>query len=211
MSGFPDTPVKLLPKLSLPPVAPEYEAAWTQFVELYEPAIRAFIVAEGVAPSDVDDTVQNVFARLVHIMRRNGYDRSRGRFRTYLRAIMRRVLIDLFRRQTAARTALHTPIDEDEMEPDAAFAGQNASLPPEASAVFEDKWRRAQFKALLDHVFSQTALSEQSRAIYRAHVLEDGDAQEVARRFGVTPEVVRQVKSRVNRMIAALAKRLEAE
>ena len=76
---------------------------------------------------------------------------------------------------------------------------------------FPVKLRQAEFRALLNHVFTQTALSDQSRAIYRAYALEEGDAQEVARRFGVTPEVVRQVKSRVNRMIAALARRLAAE
>ena len=62
-------------------------------------------------------------------------------------------------------------------------------------APFDPQWR--------------TALSDQSRAICRAYVLENGDARDVARRFGVTPEVVRQVKSRVNRMIAALARRLD--
>ena len=33
--------------------------------------------------------------------------------------------------------------------------------------------------------------------------------REVARRFGVTPEVVRQVKSRISRMVAALVRRME--
>ena len=211
MSAFPDTPVKLLRKLSAQPPAPEQESDWAQFVEMYEPVIRAFVAAEDLQPADVDDAVQNVFVRLLGIMRRDGYDRSRGRFRTYLRTIMRRVLIDFFRRQTAERFALHTPFNEDETQADEGLEEQGASQSPDAAAAFEAKLRQAEFRALLNHVFTQTALSDQSREIYRAYALEEGDAQEVARRFGVTPEVVRQVKSRVNRMIAALARRLAAE
>ena len=211
MSAFPDTPVKLLRKLSAQPPAPEQESDWAQFVEMYEPVIRAFIAAEGLQPADVDDAVQNVFMRLVGIMRRDGYDRSRGRFRTYLRTIMRRVLIDRFRREAADPTLQHEPFDEDEIQADSSLPHPGAPLPPDAAAAFEAKWNKARFNALLNHVFTQTALSDQSREIYRVYALEEGDAQEVARRFGVTPEVVRQVKSRVNRMIAALARRLSAE
>ena len=211
MSSFPDTPTKLLRVMAAQPVTDEEESAWKRFVELYEPVIRAYAAVEGVPPGDVDDVAQDVFVRLVGIMRRDGYDRSRGRFRTYLRTVMRRVLIDRFRRQTAARVQQHEPLDEDEAQASDALMQACAASQPDAAAVFEEKWNRAQFKALLDHVFTQTALSDQSRAIYRAYALEGGDTGEVARRFGVKPEVVRQVKSRVNRMIAALARRLEMD
>ncbi len=209
MSSFPDTPTKLLRTMAAQPVTAEDESAWEQFVELYEPVIRAYVAIEGVPSDDIDDVTQDVFVRLVGIMRRDGYDRSRGRFRTYLRTVMRRVLIDRFRRQTADRASLRDPLNEDETQADDSLPQPAASVPPDAAAAFEAKLRQAEFKALLDHVFTQTALSDQSRAIYRAYVLEDGDTGEVARRFGVKPEVVRQVKSRVNRMIAALARRLE--
>jgi RNA polymerase sigma-70 factor (ECF subfamily) len=209
MSGFPDTPAKLLRTMAERPVSEDEEYAWAQFVELYTPTIRAFVAMAGVQPDDVDDVTQDVFVRLVGIMRRDGYDSSRGRFRTYLRTIMRRTLIDRFRRQSADRAQLHEPLDEDEMQADASLPQTGAALPPNAADAFEEKWRRAQYRALLDHVFSQTAISDQNREIYRAYVLDGDDAGAVAARFGVTPEVVRQVKSRVNRMIAALARRLE--
>lgn len=209
MPTFPDTPTKLLRTMAAQPVTAEDESAWAQFVELYEPVIRAFAVMEGVPASDIDDVVQDVFVRILSIMRRDGYDRSRGRFRTYLRTIIRRVLIDRFRRQEADRVQLQEPLNEDEMAIDDIHSKMAASLPPDAAAAFDEKWNMAHYKALLEHVFTRTAISEQSRAIYRAHVLEDGDVNEVANRFGVTPEVVRQVKSRINRMIAALVKRLD--
>ena len=116
MAASPSTPTKILRILASQPVSVEDESAWERFVELYEPVIRAYVISEEVPPDDVDDVVQDIFARLVSVMRRDGYDRRQGRFRAYLRTIMRRVLIDRFRRQSAARLQLHVPLDEDETQ-----------------------------------------------------------------------------------------------
>ena len=70
---IPDTPQTLLRKIA------EYangddSAEWARFVELYAPVIRAFIVARGdVVPSDVDDVVQEIFVRLVNVLRTGTY------------------------------------------------------------------------------------------------------------------------------------------
>ena len=211
MSSFPVTPSKLLSSLSEHPVPEEDESNWAQFVEMYEPVIRAFLSVEGTGENDLDDAVQDVFMRLVRIMRREGYDSSRGRFRSYLRTIMRRVLVDRFRRQEADRASLHVPFAEYGTSSGDDMQECDVSAMPDPAAMFEARWRKAQFDALLNHVFTQTAISDQSRGIYRAHVLNGEDARAVAKRFGVSPEVVRQVKSRINRMLAALARRLEGE
>ena len=121
MSSFPDTPTHLLRKMIKQPVTDEENDAWAEFVELYEPVIRAYIAVEGVASSDADDAVQNVFMRLVGILRRGGYDRSKGRFRAYLKVVMRRVIIDLFRRQTAARMDVQVPFEEEVLTEDERY------------------------------------------------------------------------------------------
>ena len=209
MIDFPNTPTRLLRTMAKHPVTDEENDAWAEFVELYEPVIRAYIAVEGVASQDMDDAVQNVFMRLVGILRRGGYDRSKGRFRAYLKVVMRRVIIDLFRRQTAARMDVQVPFEEEETDGKPSLPDAMAALVPDAAAEFEAKWQKARLAAALNHIFTQTAISEQSREIYRAHALDGEDAREVARRFGVTPEVVRQVKSRISRMVAALVRRME--
>ena len=209
MIDFPNTPTRLLRTMTEHPVTDEENDAWAEFVELYEPVIRAYVAVEGVASQDLDDAVQNVFMRLVGILRRGGYDRSKGRFRAYLKVVMRRVIIDLFRRQTAARMDAQVPFEEEEADGKPNLPDAMASLSPDAAAEVEAKWQKARLAAALNHIFTQTAISEQSREIYRSHALNGEDAREVARRFGVTPEVVRQVKSRINRMVAALMKRFD--
>ena len=64
-------------------------------------------------------------------------------------------------------------------------------------------WRLARRQAAVEHVLTKTALSEKSKAIYRAYVLEERPIEEVAAAFGVPNNTVSQTKTRVARMIAA--------
>jgi RNA polymerase sigma-70 factor (ECF subfamily) len=58
--------------------------AWEEFVEVYQPMIRAFVRRHGVTASDVPDIVQDIFVRLIPTLARFRFDPSRGRFRTWL-------------------------------------------------------------------------------------------------------------------------------
>src|SRR4051812_32104563 len=59
-------------------------AAWAEFVDVYEPVLRAFLRRQGVPSADVPDVVQVIFARLVPALARFEFDPSRGQFRTWL-------------------------------------------------------------------------------------------------------------------------------
>src|SRR5262249_40979600 len=59
-------------------------AAWAEFVEVYEPVLRAFLLRNGVAAADVPDETQDIFTRLVPALARFQVDPSRGQFRTWL-------------------------------------------------------------------------------------------------------------------------------
>ena len=81
---IPDTPQTLLKKIA------EYAngddaAEWSKFVELYEPVIRMYIMQSGnVCEADADDIVQDIFVKLVDVLRNGGYRHEKGRFRNYL-------------------------------------------------------------------------------------------------------------------------------
>ena len=68
----------------------------------------------------------------------------------------------------------------------------------------EAKWRLALHEAAAEHALTKTALTAQTREIYRAYVLEERPIGEVAARFGVTKNYIGLIKLRVGRMIAAL-------
>ena len=77
-------------------------------------------------------------------------------------------------------------------------------MEPEVAAIIDAKWRLARHEAAVEHALTKTALTAQTREIYRAYVLEERPIGEVAARFGVTKNYIGLIKLRVGRMIAAL-------
>jgi len=191
---IPDTPQTLLRKIA------EYangddSAEWARFVELYTPVIRAFIVARGdVAPSDVDDVVQEIFVRLVTVLRAGTYRPEKGRFRAYLGTMVRRLLIDRHRRALARGAGETISADDVEL----------LAETPDAAAYVDMRLREARHAAAVEHVLARTMLDARTVAAYREYVLAERQAAEVAERHGLTPNALRQIKFRINRMIAAV-------
>ena len=72
----------------------------------------------------------------------------------------------------------------------------------------DEAWELARHRAAVEHVLSRTAFSEQSRRIYRELIATGDNCAAVARRLGLPATTVRQVKSRVTRMISACKKSL---
>ena len=95
---FPETPQTLLKKIAELAEGDD-QAEWTAFVELYTMPVRNFIrsVNQGLSPSDVEDAVQEIFIRLVNVLRKEKIDRKKGKFRDYLAVLTRRLLIDRYR------------------------------------------------------------------------------------------------------------------
>ena len=191
---IPDTPQTLLRKIA------EYangddSAEWARFVELYTPVIRAFIGARGdVVPSDVDDVVQEIFVRLVNVLRTGTYRPEKGRFRTYLGTMVRRLLIDRHRRTLARGAGEIVPADDVEL----------LSETPNAAEVVDMRLREARHAAAVEHVLSRTMLDARTVAAYRAYAIDGEPAADVAARLGITVNALRQIKFRVGRMISAV-------
>ncbi len=191
---FPDTPKTLLHKIA------EYAngddaAEWARFVELYTPVIRAFIGARGdVVPSDVDDVVQEIFVRLVNVLRTEVYRPEKGRFRAYLGTMVRRLLIDRHRRNLARGVGETVSAEEVEILDET----------PDAAAYVDMHLMEARHAAAVEHVLSRTMLDPRTVAAYRAYALNGEPAADVATRLGITHNALRQIKFRIDHMIAAV-------
>ena len=72
------------------------DVAWARFVDMYGPVIHHLVrlLSPGISAADTDDAVQDVFVKLVNILRSGAYDPAKGKFRTYLSTLVRRLLID---------------------------------------------------------------------------------------------------------------------
>ena len=191
---IPDTPKTLLRKIA------EYAngddaAEWARFVELYAPVIRQFVsLREDVGAADADDIVQEIFVRLVDVLRAGTYRPEKGRFRAYLGAMVRRLLIDRHRRALARGAGDTISVDDVEL----------LSETPDAAAYVDMHLMMARHAAAVEHVLARTMLDARTVAAYREYVLEERPADEVAAAHGLTLNALRQIKFRINRMIAAV-------
>ena len=196
MGTFPDTPVTLLARIAVEATGQRTdEAAWVRLFNLYAPAIRKFAELQGTPATESEDVAQDIFLRLVAVLRNGRYRADEGRFRCYLATLVRNELVSRWRKVQARAACV--PLDAVPVE-------ALATLPPEAAARLDAKWRLARHEAAVEHALTKTALSRRSREIYRAYALEERPIDEVAAAFGVSRNVVAQVKVRVNRMVAAL-------
>lgn len=196
MAVFPDTPATLLARIAVQATGNADEAAWTRLFNLYAPAIRKFAVGLG-ARSDAEDLAQEIFLKLVTVLRNGSYHADEGMFRCYLATMIRRELVSHWRRAQARGAASSTPFED-------LDAGEEPSVPPEQAAIIDAKWRLARHETAVEHALTRTALSARTRDIYRAYVLDERPIDEVTVRFGVTKNHIGQIKLRINRMIAAL-------
>ena len=191
MSAFPETSMTLLRKIAVR-VTGEREAAWVRFFGLYEPTIKRFVAYHDSA-HDADDVVQDIFLKLVNVVQSGGYDASKGSFRAFLSTMIRRHLVSLYRKAQARGVGLH--VDIDDVEP---------SIPADVAEQIDVKWRIARHQSAIEHVLTKTAISAQSRAIYRAYVEDEMPLDDVAAKFGVTKTAVYKIKSRVEQMAAII-------
>jgi len=207
---FPDTPQTLLRKIAELAQGND-RAEWEAFVELYESPLRNFIrtINGTLSREAVEDAVQDVFIRLVDVLRQGQIDRKKGRFRAYLAVLTRRLLIDRYR-ETLVRPVLGNEQDvvdetvrQKEGEHYAISGGSVTTADP--GVLFDIRWRASVHTAAVDHVMTKTAISEQSKCIYEC--LQRGlSPREVALRMGVSHDAVKQVKSRIDRAVTAVEK-----
>ena len=209
---FPDTPKTLLRKIAELAQGDDH-AEWEAFVELYAPPLMRFVRLQspGMSEADAEDVVQDVFIRLVDVLRERKIDRNRAKFRAYLASMTRHLLIDRYRAAQARPALAAGPVPNGRLAPSAQDkgpvpSGLAGSVPIAAidpGVAVDVLWRKAAREAAKEHIFTKTAVSAQSKRIYE--LLERGlSPREAAAQVGVSRDVVKQVKSRIDRAIAAI-------
>ena len=196
MSTFPPTSVSLIAKIKeLPPG--EDGAAWARFWELYAPAMRAFAAFKGGA-DNADDIVMSVFGKLVDVLRSGKFDPAKGSFHSYLAAMIYNEVHMQHRKDQVRMADAHVPLDETLAE----------SLAAPSSEEVDADWRRAILQAATEHVLTKTALSDRDRAVYAFYVQEGHSIEETAAKFRQTRNNVSQIKSRIEKRIAAIGREM---
>lgn len=172
------------------------DVAWARFVDLYGPVVHHLVrlLSPGISDADTDDAVQDIFIKLIDILRSSAYDSSKSRFRTYLSALARRLLIDRYRAAAARRADRQVPLEE----------AADAATVDDPGEWMDAKWRIACRMAAERRVMEESALAEQSREVWRLLSVEGLSVKDAARRLGIPSNTVSKTKRRIETRIAAV-------
>ena len=172
------------------------DVAWARFVDMYGPVVHHLVrlLSPGISDADTDDAVQDVFVKLVDILRSGAYDPAKSKFRTYLSTLTRRLLIDRYRAAAARHDGEHADIAEME----------DLSSGDDPGELIDAKWRGACRMAAERRIMEESALSDQSRAAWRLLSGSGLSVKDAARRLGIPANTVSKVKRRMESRIAAM-------
>ena len=210
MAGsFPVTSVTLIAKIK--DLAPgEDSAAWVRFWDMYQGAIRQFAALKG-GDQNADDIVMQVLGKLVDVLRSGQYTPEKGRFHSYLATMIVNEVHMMHRKNIARagdrKVSLDAASDGRDGEPGGSIA-EKLAAPEEPPEKIDEDWRKAVLQSAVNHVLMHTALSDRDRQVYRAYALNGEDIAEVAKRFGISRNLVSQIKIRVDRRIVAAGREM---
>jgi RNA polymerase sigma factor (sigma-70 family) len=119
------------------------------------------------------------------------YDRGRGRFRGYLKTVVRHAIVDRIGQNRGRRGV--SVIDNELPDPHA-----EADL----DAVWEQQWRSYHVMQAMRTI--DVEFGEIERLAFTRYAREGRSADEVARTLGISVDRVYQAKSRILRRVSAL-------
>ena len=176
------------------------DAAWARFVDMYGPVVHHLVrlLSPGLSDADTDEAVQDVFVKLVDILRSGAYDPARSKFRTYLSTLTRRLLIDRYR-EASRRQSRQVGLD----------AAEDVAVDNDPGEWMDAKWRIACRMAAERRVMDESALSEQSRELWRLLSVEGIPVREAAKRLGIPANTASKIKRRMEVRVFAIVRMYE--
>ena len=176
------------------------DAAWARFVDMYGPVVHHLVrlLSPGLSDADTDEAVQDVCVKLVDILRSGAYDPARSKFRTYLSTLTRRLLIDRYR-EASRRQSRQVGLD----------AAEDVAVDNDPGEWMDAKWRIACRMAAERRVMDESALSEQSRELWRLLSVEGIPVREAAKRLGIPANTASKIKRRMEVRVFAIVRMYE--
>lgn len=178
---------------------PGDQLSWTEFVRLYGPTIRTWIVHWGLQEADAQDVVQNVLLRLTAKLPQFQYDPTRS-FRGWLKTLTHHAWHDFvteagYRNRGSGDTAM--------MEQLQSVAARE-DLAARVEATFD--------KELLEIALVRTRsrVAETTWEAFRLVALEQVEPQRVADQLGVRVSQVYLAKHRVQKLVQEEIRAIES-
>lgn len=177
---------------------PDDGDAWRRFVERYGPMLKEWCTRRGMQSNDAEEVTQEVLYRLIRAIA--SYDRSRGRFRPWLRGVAAKVWYDIRKKQAKAGYTTGT--------------GESEPL-VEHQREAEEEFQRLVNRILDIELFERASEIVQLRVeprtwkMFHAVVLEEVAVKTVAQQYGLTGSGVYRAVYRVKAVFEEVIRGLE--
>ena len=161
----------------------ENEAAWRRLFDLYAGFIFSIARSKGLKPEDADDIVQIVFTDLARNLPTFQYDRTKGRFRSYLAGLVHWRVMD---RLKAGKR---------DMELMASFEEESKATAAGDAAFEEREWQAAALEEALRRI--KPDVRPEHYAAFVASTVEGQDTETVMRLYGLSRDNLYQIRKRL--------------
>ncbi len=170
------------------------EAAWFEFAEFYKPLILLCAQDCHLNPNETEELQQNVLLAVFHHDVTQRYDSTKGRFRDYLRRIIKNTAIDIINARKGQLTSGTLPEPQE---------------PQSLEKLIDGAWREFLYNKALEELRANTEPTHYMA--FELHGQQGMPAKKVAGMLGLSEASVFKIKSRLVARCAEIVKRLEEE
>lgn len=161
-------------------------AAWSEFHGLYAPLLYDYARSRGLNHEDAEDVRSECYQALVRQLREFEYDRTKGSFKSWLRTMVSRRVIDRLRKRRERRA-------------DTDMLREIPVAPQSDDEAWEIEWKRQHLRYCVDLVRPMVSVQ-----IWQAFKMlaEDGDSVDaVCKSLSMNASQVYKAKARMLKLI----------
>lgn len=202
---IPRTPKTIIEQLMSPGKASLWNLTWRRFFDLYHAPIKIMVGNSffkyriySIPNNVIDEVVSDVVISLNKIFNENLYDPKKSRFRSYLKTICDRRVVDYLRKNVDSFKT--DSIDEDgggvkAMAESIAQESQNAKLAEEEQRAFKESVVLDAYMSIRHNFDPRTCTA------FEMVKLEDMDVEKVVEELGVSPNVINNAVYRITKKL----------
>lgn len=160
------------------------EKAWKRLFDLYAGFVFSVARSKGLTVTDSDDIVQNVFVDLARNLPQFNYDRTKGRFRSYLLGLVNWRVTDKLR------------AGKRDVDFKSQYGEDMKGAVAEDDGIFlENEWRAAAMEEALRRIKDE--VNPDHFAAFVASTIEGQDTETVMNLYSITRDNLYQIRKRL--------------
>jgi RNA polymerase sigma factor (sigma-70 family) len=187
MNPTPETRISLLIRVR----DPADQAAWGEFVEIYQPIILRMARQRGMQEADAEDVVQSVLTAITKAIEQREHDPRRAKFRTWLHRVTHNTILNALTREKPDRGSGDSEL--------LAVLNQHETRTGPDSDLLQLEYRREVFRWAVRQVRKE--FHQDTWDAFWLTAVEGRSIEEVSKELAKKPGAIYAARSRVIRRI----------